>query len=204
MRGRRITAPSRSVMRPTQERVREALFSMLADRIRGCRFLDLFAGSGIVALEAWSRGAVSVTVVEKDRRGCLALQRTVERLQLSQSGMGALHIVCSDVARFLERRRGVGSGDAVDIVFADPPYQADGGAEWVSRLGRLLVAAGLPGRDGLWIMETSLRQKASLPEAWETIEDRKYGETRLTFYRRARSGSSGTALLRTACQERSA
>ncbi len=182
--GRQIAPPARALFRPTQQRVREALFSMLAGRIRGCRFLDLFAGSGIVALEAWSRGAADVTMVERDRHGCRIMRGCVDRLMPRDGALSAPRVVCEDVPRFLRRIAGnkTSTGGSDDIVFADPPY-ADGGAGfWEARLASLLVAAGRPARGGLWIMESEARTEPAVSPPWRVVDNRIYGDTRLTFY----------------------
>ncbi len=183
IKGRQIVVPSRTAVRPTQERVREALFSMLADRIQDCAFLDLFAGSGVVGLEAWSRGAVHVTMVDHDRRNCRRMRETVEQLMPADGGWKRPHIVCDDVARFLRRRVKDHTDPAGDIVFADPPYADRDHGFWEERLAGLLVKTGFPVRKGLWIMESGSRQRPVAPGPWTVVDERIYGDTRLTFYR---------------------
>ncbi len=181
--GRQIAVSSRALLRPTQERVREALFSMLADRIQDCAFLDLFAGSGVVALEAWSRGAAQVTMVDHDRRGCRSMRETVAQWMPPDGVLNKPRIVCDDVLRFLRRRPDEHRAPAGDIVFADPPYRECKDGFWEARLANLLVAAGLPARNGLWIMESGARNKPAAPAPWTVVDERIYGDTRLAFYR---------------------
>ncbi len=185
IKGRQIAVPTRAVFRPTQQRGREALFSMLADKIRGCRFLDLFAGSGIVALEAWSRGAKDVTMVDRDRRGCRIMRGCVDRLMPQDGALSAPRIVCDDVQRYLRRIAGnrTVTGGGGDIVFADPPYADGGDGFWEERLASLLVVAGRPARGGLWIMESAARTEPAVSPLWTVVDNRIYGDTRLTFYR---------------------
>ncbi len=183
LKGRQIAVSSRTALRPTQERVREALFSMLADRIQDCAFLDLFAGSGIMAFEAWSRGAAQVTMVERDRRSCRMIRRTVEQLIPPDGILNVPRIVCDDVLRYLRRMADDKTGLVDDIVFADPPYEDHKNGFCEARLASLLVKSGLAARGGLWIMESGPREKPSPPAPWTVVDDRIYGDTRLVFYR---------------------
>lgn len=115
LRGRRIMVPG-NLARPSQDRVREALFSVLGNAVEGAEFLDLFAGTGAVGLEAWSRGAGFVCWVESNRR-VLSLLRSNLRLLCGDSS--TTQIVGADAARFL--RKGLAKR-RFDIIFADPPY----------------------------------------------------------------------------------
>jgi len=179
LRGRAIRPPRQGV-RPSQDRVREALFSMLADRIRGARFLDLFAGSGAVGLEAWSRGAAAVCWVERDPRALLVLRATVSALCGSNEG-----VVGMDVPLFLKRRF---AGGAFDVVFADPPYGRSGPAAWGVRLLAALAASPLLPPDGVFVLEQSAREAPGAHPAWRVLADRRYGDSRLRLYRRMTAG----------------
>jgi 16S rRNA (guanine966-N2)-methyltransferase len=196
LRGRVINPPRQGV-RPSQDRVREALFSMLADRIRGARFLDLFAGSGAVGLEAWSRGAAAVCWVERDPRALLVLRATVSALCGSNEG-----VVGMDVPLFLKRRL---AGGAFDVIFADPPYgpsgpaagkgaarmprrQSGAPAAWGVRLLAALAASPLLQPDGVFVMEQSAREALGAHPAWRVLADRRYGDSRLSLYRRVTAG----------------
>lgn len=114
--GRLIKAPGGPV-RPTQERVREALFSIIGDRIVGCRFLDLFAGSGAVGIEAWSRGAAFVCWVEQQPRVCAVLEQNVRELCDART-----RILRWNVEPLL--KKGL-EEPPFDIIFADPPYRQE-------------------------------------------------------------------------------
>ncbi len=179
--GRRIMAPPGSGLRPTQQRVREALFSMLAERIPNCHFLDLFAGSGVVGVEAWSRGAAAVTLVERDRRRGTAMRALATTLAGPDEPPPPLRVVIAEVSQFL-RRVATDSPMKVDVVFADPPYADGDDGAWERRLGGLLAAAGLPRAGGIWILEWRSRNRPSPPPPWRVLDDRDYGETRLTTY----------------------
>ena len=115
-RGRRFAAPTGRGTRPTSDRVREALFSSLAEAIPGARVLDLYAGSGALGIEALSRGAAAVTFVEHDRRASAVIRRNLEVLDLDVGvGGGVLQHSC---AAFCAEP----TGGPFSLVLADPPY----------------------------------------------------------------------------------
>ena len=111
-RGKKIQVPNVEGLRPTPSRVRETLFNWLMHRIRGARCLDAFAGSGALGVEAYSRGATHVTLVEQDKTALLHLQKL-----LSSFGSSHLQLVPGDVCRFLEQTK-----ESYDIIFLDPPF----------------------------------------------------------------------------------
>jgi len=115
-RGRRLPVPSVDGLRPTPGRVRETLFNWLAPVVPGARCLDLFAGSGLLGLEALSRGAASCVAVERDRVAVQALIAARELL-----GAGTLEVHAGDVFAWLAQA----SPEPFDLVFADPPFHAD-------------------------------------------------------------------------------
>jgi 16S rRNA (guanine(966)-N(2))-methyltransferase RsmD len=123
-RSRLITVAAVPGLRPTPDRVRVTLFNWLGQDLTGLSCLDLFAGSGILGLEAASRGAAPVTLVERDRRACAALRRNANNLALS-----GVEVEACDALEFAvsPRRR-------YDLIFLDPPYHAG----WLARLAPLL------------------------------------------------------------------
>jgi len=177
--GRRIEVPDSGV-RPTQDRVRQALFSALAARIPGCRFLDLFAGSGAVGLEALSRGALTVTWVERNPGVNRVLQANLEQLCPGAMPPQA-EVVSGEVLAYL--RAGVGSPK--DLIFADPPYERDGRTVWASVI---FGALGEPERwlapGGLVILEEAEDQPLGIPPGggWVLKAEKRYGGTRLRFW----------------------
>lgn len=114
-RGRRLVVPRGGDVRPTADRVKEALFSSLQPALSGARVLDLFAGSGALGLEALSRGAASVTFVERSRHALTALRRNSEVV-----GLPGVHVVPGDVVAVL--LRGELADGPFDLVLLDPPY----------------------------------------------------------------------------------
>lgn len=163
--GQRIRTPRRARdLRPTTDQVREAIFSMLGD-VAGARVLDLFCGTGILAVEALSRGAAEATLVDT-RPG--PARRSVEDLALGESAT----VVRSDAARFLSRT----DPESYDLVLCDPPYRlADRLAGELDPLIRRALAGG-----GRVVVETS--PDAPLPLSLPALRERRYGDTLITIH----------------------
>jgi len=174
--GRRLRTPPGDATRPTADRVREALFSALEAEfgtLRGLRFLDLYAGSGAVALEAASRGAVEVTAVESDRATARLVTANAAAVRLP------LDVRPQPVAAVL----GVPPAAAYDVVFLDPPYPLPD-ADVVQVLS-LLVTRGWVQAGGAVVVERSARSvEPAWPEGLELRRKKRYGETVLWYLRR--------------------
>lgn len=170
--GRRLVAPKGASTRPTADKVREALFSILFD-VEGLRTLDLYAGSGAVGLEALSRGAAHATFVERGRPALLALEQNIAEL-----GVGArTEVRREDVLAALPRL--AAGGRSFELIFADPPY--DEAARALPSV--LRRAAPLLAPDGQIICEhRSLDASPPAPEGLVRIDARRYGEATLAFY----------------------
>ena len=181
--GRNLKVPKTDAIRPTQDRVREALFCIVQSEVPGCEFLDLFAGSGAVGLEALSRGARSATFVEANRRHLAVLKENVECLRVQPA---AAEIVAADCYRWLATY----SGPGFSIGFADPPYALGEEKGYASVLATL-AARGVIRPGGLFIAEMTAVQKAEETPGWELIRDRTYGKTRLCLWRRLASPVPG-------------
>jgi 16S rRNA (guanine966-N2)-methyltransferase len=168
--GHRIAAPSGVVTRPTSDRVREAVFSIVGS-VEGASVLDLFAGSGAMGLEALSRGAASCVFVERDRAAARVIEANLEKLRLT----GAV-VVTGDAAAALREERD--RSRRYDLVLVDPSYD-----EWERHEPRLaeLIPAVL-GDSGLVVVETSVRVEPELPLA--PVTTRRYGSARITVYAR--------------------
>jgi len=172
-RGRRLLAPPGRGTRPTPERVREALFSILGGGLEGERVVDLFAGTGALGIEALSRGAAGAVFVERDRPAAALLGRNLA----SCGFFSRARIVNGGAAAFL--RGGLPPGTT--LVFLDPPYRGDDGPEALAAL-----AGGLgPGDDLLVVYEHSPRFPPAVPPRLVGIDGRRYGETSLLFLRPA-------------------
>jgi 16S rRNA (guanine966-N2)-methyltransferase len=166
--GRTLKVPRGA--RPTSSRAREALFDILQDTVRGSRFLDLFAGSGAVGLEALSRGARACVFVESDSR---ALEANLAALAVGSEEFEIVRDDARSAVSALARR-----GETFDVVFADPPYSLE--AALSKKIGGLLVPAGRV------VVQTD--SGASAPEfpGLSPSERRAYGRNVFWFFRRAR------------------
>ena len=173
-RGMRLTAPRGTTTRPTTDRVKEALFSLLdsSHRLDGARVLDLFAGSGALGIEALSRGAEHVVFIEKNRQALVSLQQNL--LHTRFSDRAEVHpFDCLQALERLARHK-----IQFDLVLLDPPYQAGLHQKVIELVGATLLAA-----DGLLVAETATRMP--LPEhigPCIQINRRIYGDTALELY----------------------
>jgi 16S rRNA (guanine966-N2)-methyltransferase len=168
--GHGIAAPKGVVTRPTGDRVREAVFSIVGP-IDDARVLDLFAGSGALGLEALSRGAASAVFVEHDRAACRVIQRNLEKLRLTGAD-----VRCQDVVSVLREERA--RRRRYDLVLVDAPYE-----EWQRyepALAELLP--DLLEEGGLAVVETSAPAEPELPLA--LVTSRRYGSARVTVFSR--------------------
>jgi 16S rRNA (guanine966-N2)-methyltransferase len=181
--GRRLGAPKGDATRPTGARVRQTLFDILAPRLPGCRFLDAFAGSGAVGLEALSRGASRVVLIETSRE---ALQAVRANAQAVASAGGNVQVFHQDARLAVAAL--ADSGVRFDVVFLDPPYESD------LYEPMLEVAALVLERDGIAVAEHF--HKRALPEtigALARTRSVRIGDHRLTFYARRDGGSDPPA-----------
>lgn len=168
--GRRLRVPPGDTTRPTSDRVREAVFSALdaADAIDGARVLDLYAGSGALGLEAASRGAVAVVLVEAARVAAQTARANVAAL-----GLPGVRVVAERVERFLTTPAAVLDG-GWDLVLLDPPYAVE--TENVDAVLAALVP--LLARDATVVLERSSRSpQPRWPVGLRDVKVRRYGET---------------------------
>ncbi len=173
--GRRLQTPAGSGTRPTSDRVREALFSRLEhlDVLSGARVLDLYAGSGALGLEAASRGAGPVLLVESNRAAA-----KVARANASVTGLTNVQVRADTVERVLAA--GPVPGEQVDLVFLDPPYGL--AEEDLGGVLLLLVAHRWLAGDALVVVERSTRSHEPLwPPVLESAGERRQGESRMWF-----------------------
>ena len=172
--GRRLAVPDGRNTRPTSDRAREGLFATivsLTGSLTGARVLDLYAGSGAVGLEALSRGAKHVLLVESGARAARVIRDNIEAI-----GLPGAEVVTDRVARVLARGPG---DDRYDVVFADPPYALADAA--VSRVLSMLAGLGWLAPDALVIVERATRSgPVSWPAGFEPDRARRYGEA--TFW----------------------
>ncbi|HON24805.1 MAG TPA: 16S rRNA (guanine(966)-N(2))-methyltransferase RsmD [Myxococcota bacterium] len=174
--GRRLVAPKGRGVRPTLEKVREAVFSILGARVVEARVLDLFAGSGAMGIEALSRGALSAVWCDVDERSIAAIQENVEKLGLIKQG-NILHMTAQSAIRYMSRK-----GRQFDIIFMDPPYEQ--GLYEITLME--LAGSSLIKSNSIVCVEHPKR--AELPTVFGSlIQDRRrqYGDSAVTFYQRS-------------------
>jgi len=172
-RGRKLEKLEGMDIRPTSDRVKESLFNMLGARVAGCSFLDLFAGTGGIGIEAYSRGAQQVVFIDESAKSIKVLKSNLEKLKVEESVevyntdyINAINRLAMDQRKF-------------DIIFIDPPYLKD-----FEKNALLHISEhGLLQDDGIVVVEHDIQDK--MPENAGSLDiqrQKKYGNTMLTFY----------------------
>ncbi|MDF1536885.1 MAG: 16S rRNA (guanine(966)-N(2))-methyltransferase RsmD [bacterium] len=170
--GHKILCPKGKGTRPTGDRVREAVFSILGERVVGARVLDLYSGTGAMGLEALSRGADEAVFVERDPRALKYLTANIESCGLKIRS----RVVARAVLPFL-KTADLGSG--FDIVFADPPYSGSEGSLTLSALSKRAKSL----QRSLVVLEHSPgNAPGTAPDDMEPVDTRRYGNVCLAFY----------------------
>lgn len=152
--------------------MREAVFSILGEAVAGCRFLDLYAGTGAVGLEALSRGAESVDFIETDREAARLIRENIQRTGLNRG----TQIYTIDLPNGLERFEGHGP---YDFVYADPPHAF---ADYDALFGALGKGVMLAPRGVVLLEHASKIEPASRLASFERFRSARYGETTVSFY----------------------
>ncbi len=166
----------RETTRPTTDRVREAIFSSLGDRVVEAQVLDLFAGSGALGLESISRGAQSAIFIEESRHACKVIEENLEKTRLA----AAATVRCMRVERYLTSSAGRHS---YDLVFADPPYARDETRTEV--LNTFLTSGSMQkvlSDDGILILESYSRVALPVLDGLRAYQEKVYGDTRISFF----------------------
>ncbi len=170
--GRRLISPAGAQIRPTSDMIKEALFNLLPD-VDGKKFLDLFAGTGSVGLEALSRGATRVVFAEKDPRCMAVIKKNLEHC----GGIGQCECLSMSVERalkVLERRH-----ELFDVIFLDPPYDRG----FVIKTLVAVEGSTILSPYGILAVQHSSREKAgAMMGRFKLIDERTYGETGLSFW----------------------
>jgi 16S rRNA (guanine(966)-N(2))-methyltransferase RsmD len=174
-RGRRLQSPKGLRTRPTSDLLRQAIFNVVEAGVEGARVLDVFAGTGAVGLEALSRGAAAATFIERDRQALASLRANLASLDLASRA----RVIAGDALVALSRL--ARAGETFDCVFVDPPY----GGDLALRCVEVLATGRILSENALLVVQAF--HKNLLPVRIETLSrswDRRYGETRLTLYRK--------------------
>ncbi len=169
-------AKERDELRPTSSKVREAIFNILRDKIMGAIFIDLYAGTGAVGIEALSRGAEKVFFIETDKRRTELIKKAVEECGCS----GKAHVIRQLASEFV--RKEIEDGLKADVIFLDPPYRS---SDELDDMLFMLSGGELLHGDGIVMAEHFSKKK--LPDKMERLmkkKDYKYGDAMLTLFRK--------------------
>ncbi len=171
-RGRLLKSPQGDQTRPTTSMVREAVFNICQEWIQGARFLDLFAGSGAMGLEAISRGAIFATFIDKDKHASACIRQNIELLQVQEMAQVLTIEVRTALPKLLS---------PYDIIYIDPPYEKDT-AVILDELTKLNLLSS----NGILFVEERYQSKtAHIPKGFELINKRRYGIAQLLWYRKS-------------------
>ncbi|MEE3468218.1 MAG: 16S rRNA (guanine(966)-N(2))-methyltransferase RsmD [Eubacterium sp.] len=171
-----LIAPPGDDTRPTTDRIKETLFNILQDELYDCRFLDLFAGSGGIGIEALSRGAAQAVFVESDRKAVRCIKTNLEKTKLAdQADLRTTDVTVALAALGRE-------GKPFDIIFADPPYRKD----WEERLLGLLAESPIVTEDTLIIIESAIETETDYVDktVYEIVRVKDYKSNRHIFIKR--------------------
>jgi 16S rRNA (guanine966-N2)-methyltransferase len=180
----RLEVPTGELLRPTQDKVRAAIFSSLQPRLAGARVLDVFAGTGAIGLEAVSRGAEHCVFVEKHPRCVEAIRKNIAHCRLQERTV----VAPADVFDFLRKARE--KGECFDLVFADPPYlKAESPQEVDAFYSRLCTAvAGCLDEEGMAVVGFFVPRAPRVFGPLFVLREKRYGQTGLVFLAPARNG----------------
>jgi 16S rRNA (guanine966-N2)-methyltransferase len=167
-----LKSPKRHALRPTQDRIRGAIFSSLAESVPGAHVLDLYAGTGSLGIEALSRGAARAVFVEQDREATECIRENLRHCRLEGGEVRA-----GDALAFL----GEADGETFDLIFADPPYDKTRGV--LNEHPLLARIAPRLRSKGVIVWEHFAEQQMAESGDWQILRHRTYGETGLTFLR---------------------
>ncbi len=171
--GRRLFAPKGERVRPTADRVKESLFSILADKVVDARVLDVYAGTGALAIEALSRGAASALLIDNDRVSVEAMNRNLASTIFSEQAVVIQRLALTALQQLRQENQ------SFDLIFFDPPYRIK-----EAELGVVVGEAGyLLDQQGLVVLEhRSGIAKLQLASEMSLVDIRRYGETHLSFF----------------------
>jgi 16S rRNA (guanine966-N2)-methyltransferase len=176
-RGRRLPVADLPGLRPSGDRSRETLFNWLHTHIRGARCVDLFAGTGVLGLEAASRGAARVVLVEQAARAV----RSIEESVIALNDAAEISVVRGDALRWLESCEAA----SIDVAFVDPPFDSGLAVRALERLAGLGCMA--PG--GLVYLETPRDAPAEISPDWRVVREKRMGEVRMRLLKRPNEAS---------------
>ncbi len=172
-RGTQLAAPKGMDTRPTQDKVKESLFSMIQLDVPDARVLDLFAGSGALALESLSRGAAEAVLVDRSREALDCIRKNIAKMRVEER---ATVLPCDWESALVKCRQ---TGKQFDLVFLDPPYRMTELGEMCRRMQEMELL--LP--EAMMVLEHRAGMQPEMPEAFSLEKERTYGDTQIHFYR---------------------
>lgn len=173
--GRMAIKVPQAVSRPTTDLVRQAMFSILGEKVIDARVLDLFAGSGALGLEALSRGATSCVFVDASNAAVTTIRKNIESTKLLQG-----RVICAEALKFLKKDSG-----SYQLIFADPPYAKHPlDTEWISQLLQSGQLAPRLADDGIFYAEVAKTTTTPEHADWTLIDRRHYGGSAILLYQK--------------------
>lgn len=171
-RGLQLTVPKNMDVRPTADRVKESLFNIIGSKIVGAEILDLFAGTGNLGLESWSRGATAITFIDESKESLRLVNSNIAKCRAQEACTVFKGNAVSVAARL------AADGRCFDIAFCDPPYNKG----WVEQIIGLFPKHSFLREGGYLIVERSAHNALPvLPDCLENVREQKYGETFIDF-----------------------
>ena len=177
-----ISVPKHLPVKPISDRIKQSLFDIIRPRITASRFLDLFAGTGAVGLEALSRGAQLAVFVERDQACLKAISRNLDKFGFCERAK----VLRADITDGLDWLRHYAGDEGFDLIFMGPPYR-DAKNNMLSLTGpvlRHIAQAGLLAEDGRIIAQHHITEEVEAPQGYELFRSEKYGDSLVDFLRR--------------------
>ncbi len=171
-RGTRLATFGHRLIRPTTDRVREAIFNVLGQRLDGKKVLDLFAGTGAMAIEALSRGAEEATLVDRSTRAIDVIRRNLKICGYTDRARVVKKDTIAAIKELSER------GETFDIIFIDAPY---GEPELTARTVKTIAETSVLATEGVIVCESSKRHEVEAPEGVRILKEKRYGDTMVYF-----------------------
>lgn len=185
-RGRRFKSVPKSLpVKPISSRIKKSVFDILRPYLGGAKFLDLYAGTGSVGLEALSRGAESAFFVDRDKRCLAVIEENLKALGFAGKGRTSYGDVLQDLS-WVAYRAGAPS---FDLIYLGPPYRDEEDRPLQCSTPSLarVIEAGLPGPDALILLQHHVKEEVAVPAGWERFRREKYGDTFVDFHRARRA-----------------
>ena len=171
-RGLQLNTPKNFDVRPTADRVKESVFSIIGSKIIGTQVLDLFAGTGNLGLESWSRGAEAITFIDQSNESLRLVQNNIAKCRAEKD----CTVIKGNAVNIIERL--YKQGKLFDFVFCDPPYNKG----WIEKIVNALNTYPILNHGGYLVVERAVHEVVeNLPAAFELVRSEKYGETIVDF-----------------------